>query len=208
MAQDATISISGTTGSGTTGSGITQAQVELFDLAYKAAKAIDKALNTQLGTMKDWLKEQYGDTCPTYDQFWSDRDALEALALERGLVDDQWVRKPYNMAIKAVYGALPVSTTAAAVAKRAVRPEAQARPTQPVGAKIVKVSMPKDAETAVRQMLDHYGMAKVLIAFSTILGEHKETLKEAQRVRNLGDHMLNHPAPAKVDGRSRGAVHH
>jgi hypothetical protein len=191
----------------------TPAQVQLFDIAFKAARGIDKAINSQLGAMKDWLDTQYGTTPPTYEQFWADRDALKALAKDKGLVDDQWVRKPYNMAVKAMYGELPVSTTLAAVAKREARPEA-AKPT-PAAAptKITKVAMPKDAETAVRQMLEHYGFARVLIAFSTILAEHKETLKEAQRVRNLGDSMLaNQPAP-QTNGRThrranRGAAVH
>lgn len=173
----------------------TAAQVKLFDLAFKAAKGIDKAINSQLEAMKVWLNDQYGTKPPTYEQFWADRDALKSIAQEKGLVDDQWVRKPYNMAVKAVYGELPVSTTIAAISKRAVRPAAKTSSAAAINVKQntrnVKVNMPEDAEAAVRQMLAHYGMARVLIAFSTILAEHKETMREATRVRNLGDHMMS-----------------
>lgn len=191
---------------------ITPAQTQLFKLAYKASESINKAINGQLEAMKAWLKTQYGDKAPTYEQFWSDRDALKRLAQEKGLVDDQWVRKPYNMAVKAVYGDLPVSTTMEAVAKRATRPFVKAKggkaandPAPGKKTTVVKVVMPKDAETAVRQMLAHYGMAQILIAFSTVLSEHRATAKEAIRVKTLGDHMLANP-PA-IEPKPRTAMH-
>lgn len=99
----------------------TNEQSQLFDISFKAAIAIDKLVRVQLKPLTQWLQEQYGDTMPTYEQFWSDRAALEALAKVRGLADDQTVRKPYNMAVKQRYGALPVSPSEAAVAKRAAR---------------------------------------------------------------------------------------
>lgn len=177
----------------------TPAQAQLFKLAYRAAEAVDKVMQTQLGHMTDWLKEQYGDTPPTYDQFWSDRDALKAIAHERGLVDDQWVRKPYNSAVKVLYGELPVSISLEAVAKRAYRPEVgkgrvAARPSKASLKLAYKVEMPKDAAAAVRQMLDRYGYGAVLAAFAQVLAEHRETAKEARRVEALAqEYAVLHP---------------
>lgn len=177
----------------------TQAQVHLFKLAYHASEAVDKVMKTQMAHMTDWLKAQYGDTPPTYDQFWSDRDALKLLAQEKGLADDQWVRKPYNSAVKALYGELPVSTTLDALAKRAYRPHAdkatgKAGMAPPRPKLVYKVEMPKDAIAAVRQMLARYGFAQVLVAFATILGENRETAKEAKRVDVLAQqYQLMHP---------------
>ena len=105
------------------------------------------------------------------------------------------------MAVKALYGDLPVSQTVEAVAKRAVRSTAPAVITAPKPgpkAKAPKVEMPGNAEQAVRQMLQHFGMAQVLIAFSTILAEYRATAKEAIRVKNIGDRLLTNPETALV----------
>ena len=98
--------------------------VKMFDAAFKAADTLNKATESQRVVMRNLLLVQYGDVCPTYVQFRADRDALRVMALDRGLVDDQWVRKPYNAAVINLYGALPVSDSPAAQAKRAQRPVA------------------------------------------------------------------------------------
>lgn len=74
----------------------TEAQKELFKIAYKAGDRITRAIQTYTKDLVAWLKEQYGDTKPTYEQFWADREALAIIAKDKGLADDQWVRKPYN----------------------------------------------------------------------------------------------------------------
>lgn len=186
---------------------ITPAQTQLFKLALKASESINKAISVQLDAMKGWLREHYGEARPTYDEFWSDRAALKQLAAEKGLADDQWVRKPYNMAIKELYGDLPISMHVAAVTKRAQRPEPKARAAavpKPSGNKVIRVQMPPDAESAVRQMLEHYGMAQVLLAFSTVLAEHRETKLEADRLQNLGDRIMSAAPPAQPQ---RSAAH-
>lgn len=179
----------------------TAAQVQLFKLAYRTSEAVNRALNTQQDSMIAWLKTQYGGTAPTYEQFWSDRDALKLLAQEKGLVDDQWVRKPYNAAVKVLYGDIPASPTLEAVAKRAQRPQvaklaslAAGKAANEPSLKVYKVEMPKTAVDAVRQMLARYGFGQVLMAFSTILAEHRETAKEAKRMDVLAqEYQRIHP---------------
>jgi hypothetical protein len=169
------------------------AQIDLFNKVLKTATLINRSITTQVATMTAWLQEQYGDSPPTYAQFWADREALKFLAQEKGLVDDQWVRKPYNMAVKALYGKKPMSPSQGAQAKRDMRsmamkavgsimPKHQAKGKQAAQ----KPGMPKDAAGAARQMVDYYGMARVLIAFSTVLAEYRETAKEAKRLETLG----------------------
>lgn len=187
----------------------TPAQIQLFKLAYKTAEAINRQIHTQLEGMTAWLKTQYGDTPPTYDQFWSDRDALKFLAEEKGLADDQWVRKPYNMAVKALYGELPVSPSSHAVAKRTVRKSSGATPKRlVVKVKPPKLKMPADAATAARQIIAYYGFAKVLMAFSEILSEYRETAKEAKRIEALGQqYTVTHPEENAPAAQQRSAMH-
>lgn len=198
----------------------TPAQVQLFKLAYRTSEMVNKALHNQLEQMTAWLKAQYGDTAPTYEQFWSDRDALKLLAAEKGLVDDQWVRKPYNAAVKALYGDIPLSPSKDAVDKRAQRPVLSLAITGVTGKgaagtvgtrsgkslKVYKVEMPKDAVAAVRQMLERYGFAQVLLAFSQVLAEHRETAKEAKRMATIGQQYgAAHPDESHSNGKH--AVH-
>jgi hypothetical protein len=191
----------------------TPAQVQLFKLAFKTAEAINRQIHTQLESMKTWLTEQYGAKPPTYEQFWSDRDALKFLAEEKGLADDQWVRKPYNMAVKALYGELPVAPTLAAAAQRNVRKSVIKAATKALVARVEarkgpKVAMPKDAADAARQMVAYYGFAKVLLAFSQVLSEYRETAKEAKRIEALGQqYTATHPEENAPQSRRAAAIH-
>lgn len=183
----------------------TSAHLQLFSITLKAAQEVDKVIRKHMDNIVQWLQVQYGDTPPTYEQFWDDRDALKALAKERGLKDDQSVRKPYNAAVRQLYGeqimvltagrsALPVSTTKEAVAKRLVTkaPTKKAKVGAAVIAKPVKPTkagntMPSDAEAAIRIVLERFGFGAVLMAFSRILAEKRETATEAKRIAALVD---------------------
>ncbi len=89
--------------------------------------AVDKAQGTMQTKLGALIVSKYGTTAPTYAQFRADRDALKELAKEKGLADDQWLRKPFNAAVIAIFGKLPEAMTAAAIAKRAVRDAAAAK---------------------------------------------------------------------------------
>lgn len=171
---------------------ITPYQQDLFDAVYKTAENVHKAVESQRATMRKLLLDQYGSTCPTYEQFRADRAALRILAELRGLVDDQWVRKPYNAAVVELYGALPVSMSEAAIAKRVQRPvvdkaaakkavdEANAAAQEARGAKKGETAErdPSAAET-IEQMIAKFGLAKVLQATARILAEKRESKLDA-----------------------------
>lgn len=193
----------------------TAAQIDLFGRVLKTATLINRSITTQVATMTAWLGEQYGETPPTYAQFWADREALKFLAQERGLVDDQWVRKPYNMAVKTKYGKKPISPTIGAQAKRGQR-SAIAKvisTTMPKGAAkqkpaAAKPGMPKDAVDAARQMISYYGFARVLMAFSQVLSEYRETAKEAKRIETIGQQFAQaHPEETLPLPRRSAAMH-
>lgn len=146
---------------------------------FAAMVSCRKANVTMLTKMQELLKSKYGATMPSYEQAKGDRAALKSLAAEKGLADDQWMRKPYNLAVKALYGALPASTSASAQAK------AKARGTTP------KSGAPK-GETAPRRVsnpesLEQYiariGVFKVLEQCVLILEADEATTAAAKAVR-------------------------
>lgn len=157
-------------------------QRDLFDIAFKAGDTLNKAIVraelTQRETMQKMLKSQYGTTCPTFEQFRSDRDALRVLALHKGLVDDQWIRKPYNAAVIALYGELPVSMSPAAIAKRAQRPTVVKGK---AGSKKNVVKPANDTPVdSIGQFIAKFGTAAVLEELSKILSTERATQLDAQ----------------------------
>jgi hypothetical protein len=163
-------------------------QVKLFDVAFRSAKALCDATQSQRQVMRDMLKSQYGDTCPTFEQLRSDRDALRVLALERGLVDDQWVRKPYNAALIELYKALPVSMSPAAILKRAQRPDVVKAA---AGSKknVVKASDPAAVDT-VGQFIAKFGTAAVLLELAKILATERTTALDAKTLQAVAKHYV------------------
>jgi len=177
---------------------ITQAQSQLFAIAQEVATMLDKVTRAELRPIGEWLRFQYGGTPPTYEQFWSDRRALKEIAKRKGLVDDQTVRKAYNAAVKETYGKLPESPHEHAVrarerkAAKAAEEAEMAPPLPPRKEVVAKERQAKRVERCtgqLRHMLEKFDYGTVLMAFSTILKEHRETEREAPRVETLGSKM-------------------
>lgn len=80
-----------------------------------------RSQETMLQKLQALLHSKYGECMPTIIQYTADQSALKLLAEQRDMADNQWVRKPYAAAVRATYGALPVSTGADAEAKRMTR---------------------------------------------------------------------------------------
>lgn len=162
-------------------------QTALFDVLFDAADQVCRVQESQRARIKDVLIGQYPE-CPTFAQFRSDRDALRVLALERGLVDDQYVRKAYNGAIVELWGALPVSDSPAAVAKRLQRPVKPIKADKPA-----KVDTPpeKRAETVpatIGQFIARFGTAAVLVELAKILATEKSTATDAATLIAVASH--------------------
>ena len=168
---------------------ITPWQQDLFAAAFKGSEAINKAVESNRATMRRMLLDQYGSKSPTYEQFKADRAALRILAEFKGLVDDQHVRKPYNAAVIELYGALPVSMSEAAIAKRATRPVADKAAAKTAIEKALESARgAKPGETAERnpsaaetieQFIAKHGLAAVLQATAKILASKAETKLDA-----------------------------
>jgi len=146
---------------------------------FAAMVAGRKAHGTMLEKMQALLKSKYGATMPSYVQAKGDRAALKALADEKGLADDQWMRKPYNLAVKALYGDLPASTSAAALAK------AKAREASPkAGAKKGETAPRRTSNPeSLEQYIARIGVFKVLEQCVLILESDEATHAAAKAVR-------------------------
>lgn len=160
-------------------------QDALFTALFDAADIVCRAQESQRARIKDVLIGQYPE-CPTFAEFRADRDALRVLALERGLVDDQYVRRAYNSAVVELWGALPVSMTEAAVAKRAQRPAKAEKP--------AKVDTPPEVRTetaiaTIGQFIAKFGAAAVLTELYMILAVEKTTLQDAQMCKAVAEHL-------------------
>ena len=161
--------------------------IKLFAVAFDSAELVCKAVETQRERMRDVLRQHYGDVCPTFAQFKADRLDLKARALERGLVDDQWVRKPYNAAVIDLYGALPESDSAAAVAKRAQRDGAvKAVPAPSAKAGAVKgqtTDRDPSASETIEQFIAKHGAGNVLASLAKILATQRESALDAKTLQ-------------------------
>lgn len=173
------------------GSAATSSKVEvtafhksLYDLMQTARKSSE----TMHNKMVVLLKSKYGEAPPTYAQFRADRAALKLLATDKGLADDQWVRKPYNRAVLACYGALPEAQTAAAIARRKVREMQAANKVSNGKAGAVKgETAPRRTGTpeTVEQYIARVGVYKVIEACAKILEGDKATATAATALHGL-----------------------
>lgn len=153
---------------------------------FKACETGRKAADTMLQRMVQLLKSKYGETSPTFAQYRGDQAALAQLAKDRGLVDNQWVRKPYAAAVKTLYGALPEAQTAAALAKRKVREALAASKGEKAGAVKGQTAPRRASEPeTLEQYVARVGVFKVLAACAAILEADKSTADMAKAVKAL-----------------------
>lgn len=167
---------------------------DVYGVIDTARKATDKATGTMQQKLADLLRSKYGATMPTFEQFRGDRAALKELASQKGLADDQWVRKPYNAAVHLLYGALPEAQSAAAIAKRKVR-DAEAAAKLAAGIKTgtagadkgkagAEKSKPSErapsADETIEQYIARVGLWQVMDACARLLNADKSTASEAK----------------------------
>jgi len=162
---------------------VSQWQEGLYDVLFGAAEALNAIEQTQGERIRNYLAEQYGEDAPTYAQFISDRAALHVIALDRGLVDDQYVRKLYNKAIKELFGELPVSMSPEAIAKRAQRPAKHDRVTQKAVAKIVSNA------DQIEAFIASVGMARILTTAAKILKASQATKLDGATIDAIASHF-------------------
>lgn len=170
----------------------------LFTVLFDAEDKINRVILTQRERIESYLAKEYGDVSPTFEQFQADRKALAALSLERGLVDDQVVRKAYNVAIKALFGALPVSDSPAAIAKRLQRPTAAPRARKVAGEGVDSQEGGERVQEAeirsISQFIATFGAANVLVELAKILATEKATQLDARTLVAVASHLTTKAA--------------
>jgi hypothetical protein len=144
---------------------------------YAAANAGFKATSTMMVKMETLIRSKY-TVAPSFEQYRADQAALAEVAKEKGLVDNQWVRKPYAAAIKSVFGALPESQDPAAVAKRNARGKKAPGPVKG------ETSKKAPAET-IEQLIARVGVFKVLAMCADILEVESTTKDVAKTIRAI-----------------------
>lgn len=122
---------------------------------------------------------------PTHESYRNDQAALKLIAEQKGLADNQWVRKPYAAAVKALYGALPIAMSAEAIQKRAQREANEAarklaEAAKPAGAPKDETTerVPSESET-IEQVIARLGVFQALDACVRILNSESSTKAQA-----------------------------
>ena len=183
---------------------------------YRIAQTGQRAQVTMHEKMKTLITSRYGATCPTFEQHRADIKALDQLARDKGLSDGQWLRRPYNSAIVALFEKLPVSMAPEAVAKREQREardkvvkdaiaKAKAAGTiAPVGAPAGQTQErePSEAEK-LEQLISRVGVWESLYACLRVLETDETTKDKVVHMRKQADKL--HDAQREADKAAREA---
>lgn len=195
----------------------TKAAIEVlpFHLSvYKIAQTGMRAEQTMAQRMQALITSRYGEVSPTFEQHRADIKALDQLARDKGLTDGQWMRRPYNAAIVALFDKLPEAQTPEAIAKRAQRAQrdavvkaaiAKAKETgaiAPTGAPAGETQerAPSEAEQ-LEQLIARVGVFECLYACLRILDADECTKPQVVHMRKMADKAKD--ASAKADKAAR-----
>jgi hypothetical protein len=179
----------------------------LFNALFNAQATLSAAMLSADVFSVAAVRARYGDDAPSFEAYTATKACFGALAKHRGLMSTQYIDKPFNTAIKALYGAklleisgghsdLPVSMTPAAVQKRASRVSlGQATKSQKdankaaVGA-VKGVTSPRSESVAetIEQFIARVGPGKVLAELSKILSTARETMTDAKVLDAIAKH--------------------
>ena len=176
-----------------------------------------RAGETMAQRMQALITSRYGETCPTFEQHRADIKALNAIARDKGLTDGQWMRRPYNAAIVALFEKLPVAQTPEAIAKREQRAQrdavvkaaiAKAKETgeiAPAGAPAGETQerVPSEGEQ-LEQLIARVGVFETLYACLRILDADESTKAQAVHMRKMADKA--HDLQVAADKKAREAA--
>jgi hypothetical protein len=173
--------------------GFTMAQVSALVITsfhkdvFNAANACAKAQITLGAKLATLIAKQYPSKSPSFEQYRADQSALAELCKEKGLVDNQYYRKAYAVAIKLAFNEVPVSMDAAAIAKRKARDAKKAADTKGKSGAVkgdTSKRAPSVSET-VEQMIARVGVFKVLEMCANILDADESTKTAAKALKGI-----------------------
>lgn len=184
---------------------------------YRIAQQGMRAQETMGSKMRALVTSRYGETCPTFEQHRADIKALDQLARDKGLTDGQWLRRPYNAAIIALFEKLPVSMAPDAVAKREQREQrdkvvkaaiaaakaSSAAPAVGAPAGQTQEREPSEAEK-LEQLISRIGVWEALYACLRILETDEQTKDKVIHMRKQADKLND--ACTEADKAARAAA--
>lgn len=140
----------------------------------RAAWETDNRRADVVAAVRDHFKDVEG--MPSFAMYRSLQNALNLLAVEAGFTG-QMMRKHCAHAVKTLYGALPVSDSPAAIAKRAQRPAATPKTTQKPSAAETFAAGIEHArkDETVESFIARVGVTTVLAALNRILDAEEST---------------------------------
>ena len=168
---------------------------------FAACVAIEQAAfeaDSKTAMLSTLLQAEYGDTGPSFEQYRKLQEALKLQALDAGFTG-QAMRKHCAKAVKGLYGELPVSSDAAAIAKRAQRIK-NAKVTRDEGkADIGGDTLPGNTSPEARrnpgpketieQFIARVGVTATLNALAKILETDSQTKLDAIALRAMVEHV-------------------
>ncbi|MDE3023881.1 MAG: hypothetical protein KGI54_18850, partial [Pseudomonadota bacterium] len=165
-------------------------------VAIEAAAFETDSKTAQLSTL---LQAEYGEAGPTFEQYRKLQEALKLQSLDAGFTG-QAMRKHCAKAVKGLYGALPESTDAAAIAKRAqrVKNAAKARAekrSSDAGGDTLAGNVSPEArrnpgpQETIEQFIARVGVTATLNALAKILETDSQTKLDAIAIRAMVAHV-------------------
>ena len=129
-------------------------------------------------------------TAPSFEGFRGAQAALRDACITEPGLQPATIIKAFNRIVKARFGALPVSMSPEAIAKRAQRPGKVAKPAeQKPAAKGANEKQPTTPET-IGQFLAKFGIGNVLAECARILATEKGTNIDAKTLEVVASHYL------------------
>lgn len=173
--------------------------IDLFDVAMVGRDALLKANGTLSTRTQALIAAHYGDTPPTYAEFKVDRAALATLAAAKGLKSDQCARKAYNAAVKALFGALPMSDKGSAPGMRKGRSGKSGAPRGETGTRSAS------ATETIEQLIARVGVMATLKALTAILAADTSTKAAAAKLKSVQADMTASDLRAAANANKRAA---
>lgn len=191
---------------------VSAADETLFKALFDSQATLSAAMLSADVISMDAVKARYGDKAPTYEAYRATKACFNALAKHRGLKSTQYIDKPFNAAIKALYGKqllaasngtsdLPVSMSKEAIQKRDNR-VANGKKTKAERDQITALvkagkagavkgdtaTRSESASESIEQFIARVGAAKVLTELSRILATKRESATDATALQAIAAH--------------------
>jgi hypothetical protein len=188
---------------------VSVADETLFNALFASQSDLSEAIHKADIVSAEAVKARYGNTAPSFEAYRATKACFNALAKHIGLASTQYIDKPFNAAIKQLYGKqllkasggasdLPVSMSKEAIQKRAsreslgqntkVQREANIAALKAGAVKGDTATRAASASETIEQFIARVGTANVLTELSRILATKRESATDATVLKTIATH--------------------